>query len=427
MQRQIHRREFLATGVAVSIAAALPTRARDLSYAAIRAAGAEAVRSGDVPGVVSLVWRKGRLLTADACGLRDVEAGEPMQLASIMGIASMSKPVTVALALTLVEQGRMQLSDPITRWAPEFAHMRVLRRPDGPLDDTVEAPRAITVEDLMTHRAGFTYGFLTPGPLGLALLGRFGMGIESKLSPDAWLQQLAALPLVSAPGERFVYGHSIDVLGFIAARAAGTGLREALRERVFAPLGMHDTDFWIPPEKRGRMAPVYMSVEAGQFTRTGLTGFASDQPAAYASGGQGLVSTAQDYLRFARMLMRGGAVDKVRLLQADTVKMMTTNRMTEAQRQLPFVAGLSWAGQGFGLGVSVVTDAASYAGSGRRGAFGWPGGFGGWWQADPAEDMVLLWLQECVSAPPKPGVTLTRVPGAQGTVRFQQAVYQALA
>jgi CubicO group peptidase (beta-lactamase class C family) len=394
---------------------------------ALRAAGRDAVANGDVPGVVSVVCHRGEVVHAEAAGLRDIDKQLPMDLSTVFGIASMSKPVTVVLALALLEEGRLCLDDPITRWLPEFGAMRVLRRPDGPLDDTLPSPRVITVEDLMTHRSGLAYGFLTPGPLGGALFSNFGMGISSPLSPDAWLAKLAELPLAHAPGERFTYGHSTDVLGFLAARAAGTTLRNALRQRVFEPLGMADTDFWIPPAKRTRMAQIYSSPAPGRFAAAGIAHFTADEPAAYTSGGQGLVSTADDYLAFARMLLGGGMVDGVRLLQPSTVQLMTTNRLTAAQRELPFLGGPFFKARGFGLGVSMVTDSPPGGEPAGRGSFGWPGGFGGWWQADPANELVLLWLQECVPASPlaAPG-TVPRMPGARAIIDFQRQAYAAL-
>jgi CubicO group peptidase (beta-lactamase class C family) len=361
-------------------------------------------------------------------GARDLEHDLPMQRSTLLGIASMSKPVTVALALMLVEEGRLSLQAPISRWAPEFAEMRVLRRPGGPLDDADPVARPITVEDLMTHRSGLAYGFMAEGPLAAALDETAGMGIESPLTPDAWIKALAALPLAYQPGERFNYGLSIDVLGIIVGRAAGSGLRQALRERLTGPLGMHDTDFWIPPDKRDRAAVIYQSPAAGSFIPTVVGAFVGPQPQAFASGGQGLVSTANDYLIFARLLLGRGEVDGVRLLKPETVELMIANRLTAAQRQIPFMGLPFWAGQGFGLGVSVITDPErhSWLGAGSAGAFGWPGMFGGWWQADPAQDMVMIWLQQVLPPPPEPGV-MPRLPGMMHQIGFQKATYAALA
>ena len=420
MNASVRGRQRPAAATALSFAESVPAKQRDTAEQAARAA----VESGDIPGVVAQVWRKGQVCCDVAAGLRDVERAIPMDRFAIFGIASMAKPVTVALALQLLDEGKLNLDDPISRWVPEFARMRILRRPDGPLDDTIPAMRSITVEDLMTHRSGLTYGFMTLPPLGNALTARFGMGIQSALTPDAWLKSLAELPLICEPGERFNYGHSTDVLGFLAARILGTDLRSAMRERLFAPLGMVDTDFWIPPEKRSRMVAFYVSAEPTRFTPSNIDAFTAETPQAYVSGGEGLVSTADDYLRFVRMLMHDGKLDDVRVLKARTMQLMRSNRYTAAQRQYPFL-GQPFT-QGFGLGVSVVTDATQPGAPGNVGSFGWGGAFGGWWQADPQEDMILLWLQECAPAPPLPGAAMPRLPGAEGRQNFRRAAYDAI-
>jgi CubicO group peptidase (beta-lactamase class C family) len=434
--KRVTRRGLLAAGVAAAIAPYQSLRGQhtqegewtDEHLESIRASSSKAVSSGDVPGVVSIIWRGGRICYSQVVGLRDVDRQLPMERSTIFGIASMSKPVTVALALTLVDRGKMRLEDSIARWAPEFANMRVLRRPDGPLDDTYPAPRAITIEDLMTHRSGLAYGFLARGPLAGALFEKLGMGIESKLSPDEWMEALAGLPLAYAPGERFNYGHSIDVLGFVVARALRSTLRDAMQEHLFRPIEMIDTDFWIPPEKRDRMAQNYYSPAPGQFVRANLESFVGERPPVYTSGGQGLVSTADDYLTFERMLIQGGVVNGGRVLRPQTVKLMTTNRLTTEQLRLPPSSGVSFGrGQGFGLGVSVVLDPTSYDGWGSTGAFGWGGAFGGWWQGDPEQKMAMIWLQECLPPPPKPGSPLSpRIPGLSGTREFQRRTYEAL-
>jgi CubicO group peptidase (beta-lactamase class C family) len=370
--------------------------------ARIRETARDAVATGDIPGVVCLVWRDGKLLQLDAVGLRNIEARLPVERSTIFRIASMSKPVTTALALQLVEQGAMQLQDPIAKWAPEFADMRVLRRNDGSLEDTYPAPRPITIEDLMTHRSGLSYGFTSKGPLAQTLQDRFGFKTDQWHSPDEWMQALASLPLSYAPGERFNYSHSTDVLGFIIGRAARSSLREAMRELLFAPLRMVDTDFWIPPEKRERAAVLYSTKAPGDFTPAPLPGFLDEAPPVITAGGQGLVSTADDYLSFARMLLQGGEWEGKRVLSQESVRLMTTNRLTPKQRRVSQFGIPFFMGQGFGLGLSVITDAKKNAwmGTGSRGAFGWPGLFGGWWQVDPQRQLVMLWLQQTL--PPQP-------------------------
>jgi CubicO group peptidase (beta-lactamase class C family) len=271
--------------------------------------------------------------------------------------------------------------------------MKVLKSPSGPVEDTYSAPRDITFDDLFTHRAGLAYGFTSVGPIAYAHESALGDVLNSGMTPDAWMKALGGLPLSYPPGERFHYSHATDVLGFIVGRIAGTGFREFLTERIFSPLGMADTDFYVPSEKRERAAVVYRqddktgALEPVAFRATGA-------PPVYCGGGGGLISTADDYLKFARMLLGRGEVDGVRLLRGETADLMRANRLTEAQRQIDFLGMPFWAGQGFGLGVSMITDPTKHAwmGAGSQGSFGWPGAFGTWWQADPEEDMILIYL-----------------------------------
>jgi CubicO group peptidase (beta-lactamase class C family) len=389
------------------------------------------IDNGDLSGAVTLIWRQGEIVQVNVLGQADIEAKRPMRRDTLFRIASMTKPVTSAAALMLMEEGRFQLSDPITRWAPEFADMRVLRSPSGPLDDTYPAPREITFDDLFTHRAGLAYGFTSVGPIAYAHENALGDVLNSGMDPDAWMKALGGLPLTNAPGERFHYSHATDVLGFIVGRIAGAGFREFLRERIFAPLGMADTDFYVPAEKRERAAVVYRQDEkTGALEPVAFR--QSDGPPAFCGGGGGLISTADDYLKFARMLLGRGEVDGTRLLQPETVDLMRANRLSEAQRQIDFMGMPFWAAQGFGLGLSMIVDAEKHAwmGAGSAGSFGWPGAFGTWWQADPAEDMILIYLiQNSMPLGPEAVTqiaTSQRMGARLALPIFQKQVYAAL-
>jgi CubicO group peptidase (beta-lactamase class C family) len=389
------------------------------------------IDAGDLSGAVTLVWRAGQVAQLNILGKRDIERGAPMERDTLFRIASMTKPVTSAAALILMEEGRLALHDPITKWAPEFSNMQVLKSPDGPLDEIYPAPRDITIEDLMTHRAGLAYGFTSVGPIADAHRRALGDVFDNPMSPDQWMKALGGLPLSFPPGERFHYSHATDVLGFIVGRIGGSGFRDFVVDRVVGPLGMDDTDFWIPPEKRDRAAVVYrMSEGSGRLEPAPFRNF--DAPPAFCGGGGGLVSTVDDYLRFARLLLGGGEVDGVRFLKPETVRLMTTNRLTSAQRDLPFMGMPFWAGQGFGLGLSVVTNPAKqdWMGAGSKGAFGWPGAFGTWWQADPAEDMVMLFMiQSAISLGPQAAAQLAtgqRMGARLALPMFQKLVYAAL-
>jgi CubicO group peptidase (beta-lactamase class C family) len=389
------------------------------------------VDAGDLSGFVTLIWRKGEVAQVNTLGWRDVAAKTPMTRDTLFRIASMTKPVTSVAALMLMEEGKLALHDPITRWMPEFADMKVLASPTGPLADVAPAPRDITVEDLLTHRAGLAYGFTSIGPIAHAHEEVLGSPLINPLTPDEWLKRLGSLPLSYAPGERFHYSHATDVLGFLVARIEGKSLSEVLKARIFDPLGMQDTFFWTPPEKRERLARLYR-VDPATDRLQDVSFPHGDAPPAFEAGGGGLVSTADDYLRFARMMLGKGALDGVRLLKPETLDLMTANRLTAAQREVPFMGIPFWMGQGFGLGVSVITDPdkQSWMGAGSEGAFGWPGAFGTWWQADPAEDMVMIYLiQNSMELGPEAASQLAtgqRMGGRAALPMFQKLTYAAL-
>ena len=188
--------------------------------------------AGDLSGFVTLIWRKGEIAQINIIGRRDIENDLPMERDTLFRIASMTKPVTSAAAMMLWEEGKFQLDDPITKWAPEFANMRVLRSAEGPLNETEPAPRVITMEDLFTHRSGLAYGFSSMGPVAQEYQRVLGDVLNNDLSPDAWMRALATLPLLYAPGQRFHYSHSTDVLGYIVGRIAGKPFRQFLIERI---------------------------------------------------------------------------------------------------------------------------------------------------------------------------------------------------
>lgn len=398
--------------------------------AQIRPALQAFVDEGELAGIVTLTALRGEIVQSEAIGWSDIEMRTPMRHDTLFRIASMTKPITSVAAMMLVEQGRIALDDPIARWIPELAAPRVLRDAAGPLDDTVAAARAITVEDLLTHRSGIAYAPFSEGPLKQAYAEALGDPGMNRMSVDAWLGALGTLPLAYQPGERFHYGHSSDVLGFLIGRVEGKPLREVLRERIFAPLGMADTDFWLPPEKRGRLASLYTYDEAtGGLIKVAPEMY--DEPPAYTPGGGGLISSAADYLRFAQMLLGQGALDGVRLLRAETVRLMRTNRLTDAQRQIPFAGMPLWQKSGFGLGLSIAEDMADnpYA-CGAPGAITWPGIFGTWWQADPVNELVMIYLiQHQVPVSAHSGSTIATGRGAAGRRAlpvYQQGVYAAL-
>jgi CubicO group peptidase (beta-lactamase class C family) len=389
----------------------------------------EAIDAGLLAGAVTMVWQAGKVLQVNELGHRDVHAGLPMQRDTIFRIASMSKPVTVAAAMSMIEDGLLALTDPVTRWLPELADVRVMADPSGPLESTVPLRRPITVDDLMTHRSGLAYAFSVGPPLSRA----YGK-LMFRQDQDRWLAELAKLPLAHQPGERLTYSHSTDVLGIALSRIEGKPLADVLDARILGPLGMSDTGFKVSAEGRRRAATMYQIDENGRL-RDDVMGPAPVTLPTFCTGGAGLWSTADDYLAFARMLLGGGEVDGVRVLSEESVRSMRTDRLTVQQKSYPFLGMPFWRGRGFGLNLSVVTDAAQSRqlyGPGGLGTFSWPGAYGTWWQADPSADLIMLYLiqnlpdlsSDAAAAAVAGNTSLAKLQAAQP--RFVRRTYQAL-
>jgi CubicO group peptidase (beta-lactamase class C family) len=349
----------------------------------------EVCDAGLLAGAVTVVWQHGEILQLNEIGYRDVDAGLPMQRDTLFRIASMTKPVTVAAIMSMVDEGKLTLKDPITLWVPELANPQVLDDRHGPLDRTHPVNRAILIEDLLTHTSGLAYGFSVSGPISRAY-----MRLPFNQGPDVWLTELAKLPLVHQPGERVTYSHSIDLLGIIASRVDDKPFHQVLDERVLGPAAMPDTGFFVSPEARRRAATMY-SLDDHHQLRHDVMGPPHITAPSFCNAGGGLWSTAEDYLRFVRMLLGDGTVDGVPVLSPESVRLMRTDRLTDEQKRHDFLGAPYWRGRGFGLNLSVVTDPAKSAplfGPGGVGTFSWPGAYGTWWQADPTADLILIYL-----------------------------------
>jgi CubicO group peptidase (beta-lactamase class C family) len=353
----------------------------------------EVCDAGMLAGAVTVVWQRGEVLQVNEIGYRDVDAGMPMQRDTLFRIASMTKPVTVATAMSLVDEGKLALRDPIARWAPEMVDVRVLDDPRGPLDRTHPARRAILIEDLLTHTSGLAYGFSVSGPISHAYVR-----LPFNRGPDAWLTELAALPLVHQPGDKVTYSHATDLLGVIVSRVEDKPFYQVLDERILGPTGMPDTGFFVSAEARGRAATMYRIDDEGRL-RHDVMGPPHIKPPSFPNAGGGLLSTADDYLRFVRMVLGDGIIDGVRVLSPESARLMRTDSLTDEQKRHKFLGAPYWVGRGFGLNLSVVTDPAKSAplfGPGGLGTFSWPGAYGTWWQADPSADLILLYMiQNC--------------------------------
>jgi CubicO group peptidase (beta-lactamase class C family) len=381
-----------------------------------RASITDAIDAGLLSGAVTLVWQSGEVLQVNELGYRDVEARLPMQRDTMFRIASMTKPITVAAAMSLVDEGRLALTDPVTKWLPELSQMRVMTDVHGALDDTVPAERPITIDDLMTHRSGLAYAFAVLGPLARA----YGK-LSHRQDQDDWLADLAELPLAHQPGARLTYSVSTDVLGIVLSRIEDKPLPQVLSERIFEPLGMPDTGFSVGPTGRQRAATMYALGDEGTLHHNSM-GPARIADPPLCSGGAGLWSTADDYLRFARMLLAGGTLDGVRVMSEESTRLMRTDRLTDEQKRYPFLGNPYWIGRGFGLNLSVVTDPAKSRqlfGPGGKGTFTWPGAYGTWWQADPSADLILIYLIQ--NGPDMSADAAAAVAGNTSLARLQSA------
>ena len=362
------------------------------------------VERGEVPGVVTLVSRRGEV-QVDAIGMKAVGGREPMRRDTIFRVASMTKPITAAATLILMEEGKLRLDEPVDSLLPELARRQVLKRIDGPLDDTGPALRPITVRDLLTFRLGFGLigGTRDAYPI---LKAADELQIMTALpnpptphAPDEWMRRLGTLPLMHQPGERWMYHTGSDVLGVLIARASGQTLAAFFRERIFEPLGMKDTGFSVPAAERGRLAPAYRWNPESKTLQLydGVADSAWSRPPAFASGGGGLVSTVDDYLAFGQMLLNGGRHGNRRVLSRPSVEAMTTDQLTSAQKAVSELVPGFWKGRGWGFGVSLLPRRDDAAAVSAR--FGWDGGFGTSWCSDPEEGLVAVLMTQRLGFP----------------------------
>lgn len=349
------------------------------------------VRRGEVPGVLTLLARGGET--------RLEQAGD-VTPETIFRISSMTKPVTAAAALLLVEDCVLRLDDPVDTYLPELASRRVLTRLDAPLSSTVPAARPITVRDLLTFTLGIGQGAGMWGPPGsvplMDALREIGEGPPAPgrvPAPDEWLRRLGELPLFCQPGERWLYNTGSDVLGVLIARASGVPFDEFLRSRIFSPLGMTDTGFSVPAGSLHRLPPQYMTDPAtGERVVYDPPDGQWAKPPAFPSGGAGLVSTIGDYAAFAAMLAGGGAYLGRRILSRAAVSLMTSDQLTEAQKAVSGLAPGDFDAMGWGFGLAVITRRTALYQS--AGSYGWNGGMGTAWFNDPAEDLTLILMTQ---------------------------------
>jgi CubicO group peptidase (beta-lactamase class C family) len=365
------------------------------------------VERGEVPGLITLVSRRGEV-HANVIGTKGYEGSDPIRRDTIFRISSMTKPITAAATMILVEECKVRLDEPVDRLLPELANRQVLKRFDGPLDDTVPAIRPITVRDLLTFRMGFGQMMALPDAypiLKAANEQQIGMGPPSPdlmPAPEEWIHRLGQLPLMHQPGEKWMYNTGADVLGVLIARASGQPFETFLRERIFEPLGMKDTSFSVPGHKINRLVTsywtnfmngeieVYDKAEGGQWSH----------PPAFPSGAGGLVSTIDDFLAFGQMMLNKGKYGSERILSRLSVETMTTDQLTPEQKAVSGLVPGDFDSLGWGFGMSVVTRRDDV--SSVPGRYGWDGGLGTSWNSDPKEEMVTILLTQLAWTSPSP-------------------------
>jgi CubicO group peptidase (beta-lactamase class C family) len=403
----------IALAATLALAAPAPATFSTKRLARIDKVFQQYVDENRIGGAVGLVLQDGKPIYERAAGWADKEAGTRMAPNTIFRIASQTKAITSVAILSLMEEGKLNLTDPVSRFIPSFASTKVAVG-NGMRVDIVPAKRPITIRDLLTHTAGISYG--TEATIaqqyqakGLGPAAGYGWFTADKDEPICdTMERLGTLPFVAQPGEAWVYGYNTDILGCIVEKASGTPLDVFVKTRITGPLGMKDTQFFLAPEQRSRLAAVYSHGSDGKIVRApdGARGQGAyvDGPRKSFAGGAGLLSTAPDYARFLEMIRRGGAIDGVRILSPRTVALMTTNQVGALH---------SSNGMGFGLGFE-TTDRYGANGMDSAGAYGWAGAYSSTYRVDPESHLVMVFMVQIL-----PNTTdLGR--------KFPTLVYQAL-
>jgi CubicO group peptidase (beta-lactamase class C family) len=355
------------------------------------------VDQGRISGVVTYVARNGRVAQLEAFGKADVEANLPMKKDTIFRVASQSKAFTSVAAMMLVEEGKLGLADPVSRYIPAFKKTTVaLPPPAGAVPGSpvtvVPAKREITIKDLLTHTAGISYGDGPAAALWKAA-GIQGWYFADRNEPvAAVVERMAALPMDAQPGEKFVYGYNTDILGVVVEKVSGMTLAEFIQKRITGPLGLVDTQFYLPLAQKDRLAAVYAAtngrIERATDPKSGQGHYVEGPRVAY-SGGAGLLSTARDYGRFLQMLLNGGELEGVRLLSPKTVELMTVNHVGSLYSE---------GSLGFGLGFDVTENLGKAGRHGSVGAFGWGGAYHTTYWVDPQERLVVALMTQLLPA-----------------------------
>jgi CubicO group peptidase (beta-lactamase class C family) len=368
-------------------------------------------------GVVTLLARHHRVVEERAYGKKDISSGAPMTPDTIFRIYSMTKPVTGVAMMILYEEGKWRPSDPVSKFIPEFARLKVFKGLDQSgktiLEDPIHAP---TMRELMSHTAGFTYGIFGTSPVDKMYQDEHVLQSQSL---QDMIDKLAKTPLLYQPGTRWVYSVSMDIQGYIVEKLSGQSLPDFMQQHIFGPLKMKDTGFYVPKEKRDRFATLYAGDKDGEMVASSAVGGYTAQPT-MPSGGGGLVSTAQDYMRFAQMLLNRGELDGVRILAPATVALMTSNHLAPALMTGEFSVGSETIrpGMGYGYDCAVFTDPLEADEVVGKGTFFWLGAADTWFWVDPANDLIFVGMTQRMMGPGQPDMEqLSRPPVYQALVK----------
>ena len=355
--------------------------------------------SGRLPGYSLLVSRGGELAHVAMAGQRDLERGLPIEADTVYRIDSMTKPVTSVAAMMLYEEGRFDLSDPVGDYLPEFAELRVFAGGSSMKPVLKPASEPMRIWHLLSHTAGLTYGFLYAHPVDAIYRARgFEWGTPEGADLAACCEIWAGLPLLFEPGTSWNYSHATDVVGRLVEVLSGQSLDVFFAERILGPLQMTETGFYAREDQLERLATLYLpDATSGRAVASGRMGAAAERPPRVLSGGGGLVSTMGDYYRFTRLLLNGGELDGTRLLGPRTLEYMTRNHLPGGRDMASFghsLSGETEEGVGFGLGFSVVTDAAALKVPASEGEFAWGGAASTVFWVDPAEELIVLFMTQ---------------------------------
>ena len=350
---------------------------------------------GMLPGAVVSITRRGQIVHESAVGFRDMESGEALASDDIFRIASQTKAIVSVGVLMLQERGLLLIGDPLSKYLPEYAETTVAVPGDEGYE-VVAAERQITIRHLLTHTAGIGYGWGVAAEVwDKADIQGWYFGHREEPIRET-VRQMAALPMDAHPGTEYVYGYSTDILGALIEVVSGQPLDAFLQENLFDPLEMNDTHFYLPEEKRDRLAVVYSLSEEGlerapEESDMVAQGGYVDGPRASFSGGAGLLSTARDYGRFMQMMLNGGQLNGQRILAPSTVRLMTANHLDRIE--------YTWSrGVGFGLGFMVMEDLGAFGGPGSPGEYGWGGAYHSTYWADPEEELVVIYFTQVIPA-----------------------------